>query len=144
MSRTPREERAREMAAVARAGRADGIQIRHVTGRRQNQDPFLVPIDSISTVGIGADGLELVRACPLCHVPHLVKTVHLWLDDSGACLVSPGVLVDLKSSTLWHLFEVSGHEVAPPAIRIGDRDGTDFVNRRIAPLTPLVPMRKHV
>lgn len=73
----------------------------------------------------------LKRVCPTCNVIHVVKTVHLWLDDQGDCLVSTGVLADLKLAQMPDL-EIVASISDPPMLRINqDRFEQDQANRRI-------------
>lgn len=81
--------------------------------------------------------LDSVKPCPNCQIIHTdsfsrpVKTVHLWLDDTGSALVSVGVLEDLKKAGLPNL-SIGGHVSNPPGIRLGDnRSEVDHKNRTI-------------
>jgi hypothetical protein len=56
--------------------------------------------------------------CPSCHLVHPVKTVHLWLDDTGACIVSQGVLEDLRKAGMPEL-ETFEEVKNPPPLAIG-------------------------
>jgi hypothetical protein len=65
-----------------------------------------------------------------------VKTVHLWLDDAGTCLVSVGVLEDLQKAGMPDL-AIVGTAVAPP-LAIGEkREVLDSRNRRIVRWEPV-------
>jgi len=73
--------------------------------------------------------------CPGCKLSrgvediHLVKTVHLWLDDTGACIVSEGVLEDLRSAGMPEL-DTLEEIVNPPPLQIGmQREQQDFNGR---------------
>lgn len=55
--------------------------------------------------------------CPTCLTVHLVKTVHLWLDDKGECVVSAGVFADLQTAGMPGLTPV-GEVRNPPPLRI--------------------------
>lgn len=76
--------------------------------------------------------------CPTCKVLHPVKTVHLWLDDTGTVLVSEGVLAELRMAGMPEL-EVLGQVGKPPPLRLGgpvlpaggQRFKADFENRKI-------------
>lgn len=71
--------------------------------------------------------------CPTCQIIHPVKTVHLWLDDAGQCLVSQGVLDDLRLAGMPNL-EIMGHTNNPPPLRLGNgatREQLDQANRLI-------------
>lgn len=73
----------------------------------------------------------LRRLCPTCNIIHPVKTVHLWLDSAGRCLVSKGVLEDLKRAGMPDL-SVVATIVDPPPIKIGvDRHDNDQRNAKI-------------
>ena len=71
--------------------------------------------------------------CPTCHVWHPVKAVHLWLNDQGECLVSEGVLEELRMAGMPDL-TVVGEVLNPPTLNIfkgADRAEIDNENRRI-------------
>jgi hypothetical protein len=79
----------------------------------------------------------LLRPCPLCQVVHKLKTVHLWLDDAGTCLVSEGVLADLLKAGMPAL-AVVGEVADPPPLVIGqERQVVDSRNRRIVRWEPV-------
>jgi len=73
--------------------------------------------------------------CPTCQVPHTIKAVHLWLDGDGACIVSQGVLDDLKAAGLEkNGIDIMGEVVNPPALNFGPgvtRQQLDQQNARI-------------
>lgn len=73
--------------------------------------------------------------CPTCHVVHPVKAVHLWLNADGQCLVSKGVLEDLKLAGLAaENIRVVGTMKNPPPVQIGkdvDRFKVDQDNAKI-------------
>lgn len=75
---------------------------------------------------------SLKKTCPLCQVTHPVKTVHLWLNDTDECLVSTGVLEDLRKAGMPDLV-VTGSVDNPPPLHIGrqPRQADDADNRRI-------------
>lgn len=75
---------------------------------------------------------SLKKVCPLCQVTHPVKTVHLWLDDKDECIVSTGVLEDLRKAGLPDLV-IAGAVKDPPPLHIGrqPRQADDANNRRI-------------
>ena len=99
-----------------------GISIVHRTLR---STVALIPIPSKPFTGQSLD------RCPTCQVVHPVKTVHLWLDDVGACIVSQGVLADLKSVGMPNL-DIVGGVVNPPPLQVGiTRAKVDNINRRI-------------
>jgi hypothetical protein len=69
--------------------------------------------------------------CPTCQITHRVKAVHLWLDDRGVCVVSSGVLDDLKLAGMPHL-RVGGFVKNPPTLTVGhhvNRAEVDYRNR---------------
>lgn len=71
--------------------------------------------------------------CPTCHVLHPVKSVHLWLDDRGECLVSEGVLDELRMAGMPGLSVVGAVE-KPPPLRIVQgvtREQIDQENRKV-------------
>lgn len=98
----------------------EGIEVVHRTARSTmivvevNARPYAEPI-----------------LCPTCRIAHVFKAVHLWLDDRGACVVSKGVLADLKLAGMPGLRV--GHTVKnPPTLTVGhhvDRAEVDYRNR---------------
>lgn len=62
----------------------------------------------------------LLRDCPVCHIIHPVKTIHLSLSPTGSAVVSSGVLEDLKAAGMPDL-DVVGHTPTPPALIIGHK-----------------------
>lgn len=104
-----------------------GIRVAHTTARNS---VVLVPIMSKPFSG---DSLD---QCPSCHLIHPVKTVHLWLDGAGSCIVSEGVLADLQSAGMPDL-AVMGEVANPPPLNFGpgvSREQIDNGNRRITKL----------
>jgi hypothetical protein len=104
-----------------------GIRVTHKQARNT---VYLVPILEKPFFG------QSIDICPLCKVTHIVKTVHLWLDGGGSCLVSQGVLKDLLSAGMPDLF-VTGEVVNPPPLNFGPgvtREQIDSNNRRIVQL----------
>lgn len=100
-----------------------GIRIQHATVR---STCHVVPVLAIPYVDGGF-------ICPTCHVLHPVKSVHLWLDDRGECLVSEGVLAELRLAGMPELVVV-GETLNPPPLRVGvgiDRTVIDQSNRKI-------------
>jgi hypothetical protein len=71
--------------------------------------------------------------CPTCNMVHVVKTYHLWLDDTGAAIVSKEVLEGLKKAGMPELDIVEEVKNPPPlAFGLGySRDKVDNNNRRI-------------
>lgn len=101
-----------------------GIRITH---RLAKNSVVLVPILSKPFTGQSLDN------CPSCHLIHPVKTVHLWLDAAGSCLVSEGVFQDLQSAGMPDLL-VSATVKNPPPLHFGPgvtREQIDNGNRRI-------------
>lgn len=99
---------------------ADGILIQHATAR-STMHGVVVMAKPYTTGPID---------CPTCHVLHPVKVVHLWLNDTGHCLVSPGVLEELRMAGMPDL-TVVGHSATPPPLRLYvDRAAQDFEHRR--------------
>jgi hypothetical protein len=94
-----------------------GIRIRHRTARSTIAlvplffRPLVVRPDDICGGCKAAFGTETV---------HPVKTVHLWVDDSGACIVSEGVLEHLREAGMPDL-EIVGDIANPPALEIGPK-----------------------
>ena len=82
---------------------------------------------------------DSVYPCPNCQVIHTnsfgrpVKTVHLWLDDTGGCLISEGVLKDIKKAGhLGTLVDIVADVVNPPGITLGrNRLEVDQANSQI-------------
>lgn len=72
--------------------------------------------------------------CNICiGAHHYGKTTHLWLEPDGMCLVSTGVLEELKRAGMPQL-TVVGHVDRPPPLRLGrdaERDQIDNTNRAI-------------
>ena len=102
-----------------------GIRIVHSSAR---SSVVLVPIMSKPFFGQSLD------RCPSCHLVHLVKTVHLWVDADGTCIVSQGVLKDLKSAGMPSL-SVVAEVLKPPPLQLGvAREKTDQSNRKIVQL----------
>lgn len=107
-----------------------GIRIRH---RYKRSGIALVPILHKPLFG------DSVKKCPTCQVIHTdsfgkaVKTVHLYLDDTGACIVSEGVLADLKHPKVGMPdLDVIAEVVNPPSITLGrDRLEVDKQNQQI-------------
>lgn len=80
---------------------------------------------------------DSLKVCPGCKAyfgtedVHLVKTVHLWLNDAGACMVSEGVLEELKQAGMPDLFVENAVE-RPPTLQLGvPRERQDQEHRRI-------------
>lgn len=73
----------------------------------------------------------LRRPCPTCNIIHPVKTVHLWLDDVGSCLVSRGVLEDLQRAGMPELAVVASLKSPPPLTLGKPREVVDNRNRKI-------------
>jgi len=113
------------------------VQIRHRTKRGKiGGQPHNVPVLSKPIRSFDQFGRLLERKCPTCGVHHPCKTVHLWLDDTGACLVSAGVLADLKLAGMPNLEVVGASSTAPPIEINKPRALVDRNNRAIRPLTP--------
>lgn len=96
---------------------AEAIRIRH---RFKRSGIALVPINHKRLYG------DSVKLCPTCQIIHTdsfghpVKTVHLYLDDTGACLVSKGVLADLKHPMVgMPNIDIIADVVNPPPITLG-------------------------
>lgn len=103
-----------------------GVRIVHKTAKNT---VVLVPIMSKP---IGGE----VDPCPSCHLLHFVKTVHLWVDGAGSCIVSEGVLKDLKAAGMPDL-SVVAQVPKPPPLFFGPgvtREQIDNNNRRIVKL----------
>lgn len=67
----------------------------------------------------------LLRDCPVCHIIHPVKTIHLSLSPTGSAIVSAGVLEDLKAAGMPDL-DIVGHTASPPPIYVqGSRQESD-------------------
>ena len=101
-----------------------GIRIAHNSAR---SSIVLVPILAKPFIGQSLD------RCPSCHLVHPVKTVHLLFDADGTCIVSAGVLADLKSAGMPGL-SVLAEVLKPPALHFGPgvtREQVDNSNRKI-------------
>jgi len=106
-----------------------GIRIAHTAKRSPHPSGVIIHTVPIPRKPLSGNSL---KRCPTCQVIHTVKTVHLWLDDAGTCLVSLGVLSDLMGAGMPDL-AVVGEVANPPPIRLGEsRKVTDSVNRRIS------------
>lgn len=104
-----------------------GIRLVHTTARNV---VYLVPIVAKPFTGQSLD------TCPTCQVIHPCKTVHLWLDEAGSCIVSQGVLADLQSAGMPDLL-VMAEVQNPPPLSFGpgvSRQQIDNGNRRIVKL----------
>lgn len=109
---------------------ATGIRIRH---RYKRSGIALVPINHKPLFG------DSVKKCPTCQIIHTdsfgkpVKTVHLYLDDTGACLVSEGVLADLKHPLVgMPNLDIIADVVGPPTITLGrNRFEVDQKNSKV-------------
>jgi hypothetical protein len=109
-----------------------GIRIRHVAAKNS---VYLVPIMAKPFRDHSLNN----EPCPSCHLIHPCKTVHLWLDGNGSCIVSQGVLADLQSAGMPDLL-VEAEVVNPPALHFGPgvtREQIDNDNRRIVRHTPI-------
>jgi len=116
----------------------ESIQIRHRTMRGTiGGMPHTVPILSKPIRSFDRFGKLLERKCPTCGVHHPCKTVHLWLDDTGACLVSSGVLDDLRLAGMPNLDTVGASNVAPSIEINKPRAIVDRNNRAIRPLVSM-------
>jgi len=112
------------------------IQIRHRTKRSSIGGlPHTVPNIDRPIRTVDRFGKLLTRICPTCGVHHPCKTTHLWLDDTGAALISPGVLCELQAAGMPDL-DVVGGSVSAPSISLNvPRAIVDRDNRAIRPLT---------
>ena len=107
-----------------------GIRVRHKSLRAS---VALVPVLKKPLRGSGPNGVfdPILDQCPSCHLVHTVKTVHLWLDDAGGCIVSQGVLEELRLAGLPDL-EVGEEVKKPPALTLGiQREKLDKESRKI-------------
>lgn len=109
-----------------------GVRIRH---KKLSSCVALVPLPSKPLYAKEDDD------CPTCHVVHQVKTIHLWLDGDGSCIVSTGVFEQLKEAKVFSKgflppwepeFEILAEVANPPPLAIGvPRDKQDFEARGI-------------
>lgn len=100
-----------------------GIRIAHDTAR---SGMVVVPVPQKS---YGPNGF----VCPTCNTWHDFKHVHLLLNDVGECLVSEGVLAELRLAGMPGLVVV-GSVDNPPPLRLGGgrtRAQSDQENARI-------------
>lgn len=103
-----------------------GIRIGHRTARATIGP--LVHTVPIPTKPMSGQSLD---TCPTCGVIHQFKTVHLWLDDAGTCIVSAGVLADLQAAGMPDL-DILGEVLKPPDLTLnGGRASQDKANRKI-------------
>lgn len=101
--------------------KSPGIRIRH---RTKSHGIALIPINQRPIMG-------LKRNCPTCQIFHPVKTIHLYLDSDGGCLVSEGVLQDLKLAGMPDI-DIVANVANPPPITIGrNRLEVDQENSKI-------------
>lgn len=82
-----------------------GVRVRHETLR---SCVALVPVLAKPFKGQSLD------RCPTCFVVHPCKTVHLWLDDAGTCIVSRGVLEELRMAGMPQLQTLEEIKNPPP------------------------------
>jgi hypothetical protein len=83
---------------------------------------------------------DSVYPCPNCQVIHTnsfgrpVKTIHLYLNTEGACMVSEGVLADLrKAGHIGTILDIVADVVNPPGITLGrNRLEVDQANSKIS------------
>lgn len=72
--------------------------------------------------------------CNMCvGVHHYGKATHLWLEPDGSCMVSKGVLKELRAAGLPQL-TIVGATKKPPPLRLGrnaNRQQVDNTNRKI-------------
>jgi hypothetical protein len=104
-----------------------GIRIAHSQAR---SSVVLVPIMAKPFSGQSLD------RCPTCHLVHPVKTVHLLFDAAGTCIVSAGVLKDLRAAGMPGL-TVMAEVLKPPPLRLSagvTREQVDYSNRKIVRL----------
>jgi hypothetical protein len=107
------------------------VAIRH---RTKTHGIALLPIHHKPLTG------DSIYPCPNCQVIHTnsfgrpVKTVHLYLDDNGGCLVSAGVLADIKKAGhLGTTVDIVADVVNPPGITLGrNRLEVDQANSKIS------------
>lgn len=107
------------------AKKKSGHQLRHPEARNQC---YLVPLLGKP---LPTPPGQPVKICPTCRVHHPVKVLHLWLGPAGECLVSDGVLTELKAAGMAG-FVLAGHTDDPPPLVIGDgrsRAAMDHDNR---------------
>lgn len=74
--------------------------------------------------------------CNMCvGVHHYGKATHLWLEPNGCCIVSEGVLEELKRAGMPQL-TVTGHVADPPPLQVGRVNRTELDNRNRAMWIP--------
>lgn len=110
----------------------EGILIHQkATGPDAKVTGIRVHVVHVMTKSYGDNPLD----CKVCGVIHPVKAIHLWLNEDSQCLVSPGVLEDLKLAGLEaEGITVVGQVKNPPPIRMGkgvDRFAIDKANNTI-------------
>jgi len=102
---------------------AEGIRLAHPTIRN---DLFVVE----NAAHRFTDGGYDCNICPGVH--HYGKTTHLWMEPDGTCLVSKGVLEELRRAGMPQL-TVVGSTKTPPTLTVGmhTRTQLDNQNRRM-------------
>jgi hypothetical protein len=92
------------------ADRPVGIQLRHATLRN-----YLLAIeDKDRPYGDGGYDCNLEPG-----VHHRFKTTHLFLDDTGACMISVGVKKEIEAAGWPKNLSIIASTNEPPALRIG-------------------------
>ena len=107
------------------------VAIRH---RFKRSGIALLPIHHKPMTG------DSIYPCPNCQVIHTnsfgrpVKTVHLYLNTEGSCLISEGVLADLrKAGHVGTIVDIVADVVNPPGITLGrNRLEVDQANSRMS------------
>lgn len=81
--------------------------------------------------------------CNMCvGVHHYGKATHLWLEPNGTCMVSVGVLKELKAAGMPQL-TVAGRTSSPPPLILGpdsNRQAIDNGNRKFYSPTPILTL----
>lgn len=67
-----------------------------------------------------ANGLP--KMCPTCLKSHAGKSIHLKLDASGDCFVTPGVWETIRTKAFGAGLEPTNHVLKPPPLSIGAVD----------------------
>lgn len=113
-----------------------GHVVRHLTAR---SGVHLTPIMSIPMIDHSNSPTSI---CPSCHVWHPVKTLHIWVDDTGKAMISQGVLDLLNLATPpMDDFALEGSTTDPPPLKAGagiGRPEVDYENRAQTYLTEVV------
>lgn len=117
-------------------GKKLGHTIRHATSR---SGLHLTPL-LFAPIPTEQDG-NPPKVCPTCRTHHPVKTLHIWVDDTGTAIVSGGVLQLLRRAGM-DGYTLEGSTKTPPALKVGQgktRAEVDYSNRATVVYVPRKP-----